>query len=187
MPEIPLKRYAQGDQMHIRVRVGGPVAKAEATTARILMRTHLWLLWAEIAIDQEALARQARARALALTPTGEGFGLELSAETRASLVAVTACSFALDALYGVVTEYVPASRARKRPFRILETLKRGFNVGRAGGGPGPQGSGGSTTSVIRPNISPRRTSRQSPTPPGPTPRKRMSSIRSSRPSEPSTC
>ena len=39
MPDFPLKRYAQGDQMHIRVQVGAATAKAEVGEVRILMRT----------------------------------------------------------------------------------------------------------------------------------------------------
>jgi hypothetical protein len=100
----------------------------------ILVRTHLWLYWAEIAIDQEDLARQVRQRAIAVTPRGEGFADLIGQETRAALIAIAAASHALDALYGVVKEIVPPLGSGSRWSKILETLKMGFVIGGSAGG-----------------------------------------------------
>jgi hypothetical protein len=102
---------------------------------RILMQPHLWLWWAEIAIDQERLAREARKEALGLTSSGEGFGLVLHRETHASLIAISASAHALDALYGVVADITTPVRASTRWASLLETFKATFDVlGPAGGG-----------------------------------------------------
>ncbi len=99
------------------------------------MQPHLWLWWAEIAIDQERLAREARAEALRITPTGDGFGEALIRETRASLIAVSASAYALDALYGVMADIIAPVETGTRWSTLLETFKVAFYVhGRPGGG-----------------------------------------------------
>lgn len=106
-----------------------------AAGIRILMQPHLWLWWAEIAIDQVRLAREARNDALALTPSDEGFGLALNRETHASLIAVSACAHALDALYGVIADIIKPVPGPTRWSSLLETFKAAFYVsGSAGGG-----------------------------------------------------
>ena len=111
------------------------------TAPGIIAMTHLWLVWAEIAIDHERAARAAREQAVALRPQGSPeFSEALSRELRASMVAVSAAAHALDAFYGAVKRYVqlPATTVEAwernrtaRRSRILETLKLGFAVGRA--------------------------------------------------------
>lgn len=105
-------------------------------SVRILMQPHLWVWWAEIAIDQERLAREARAEALSLTSAGgDAFGKALARETRASLIAVSASAHTLDALYGVVGDIVAPVETGTRWSTLLETFKAAFYVrGRAGGG-----------------------------------------------------
>jgi hypothetical protein len=104
-------------------------------SVQILMQPHLWVWWAEIAIDQERLAREARSEALAITPAGDGFGDALIRETRGSLIAVSASAHALDALYGVVKSLVVPVKASNRRGKLLETFKAAFYVqGPAGGG-----------------------------------------------------
>jgi hypothetical protein len=105
------------------------------TGIRVLMQPHLWLWWTEIAIDQEQRAREARREALALTSSGEGFGVVLHSETHASLIAVSASAHGLDALYGVVADMITPVRAATRWASLLETFKAAFDVrGPAGGG-----------------------------------------------------
>jgi hypothetical protein len=103
---------------------------------RVLMQAHLWIWWAEIAIDQEKLAREARTEALQETTTnGGGLAHALSRETRASLITVAASAHALDALYGAVADIVPPVRGQTRWSTLLETFKAAFYVrGAAGGG-----------------------------------------------------
>lgn len=101
----------------------------------VSIRSHLWVWWADIAVDAERSAREARREALELGIQGEGFGEALMRETRGSLIAVSASAHALDALYGAVATIVPSPPAPTRWSTILETFKRAFLVrGRAGGG-----------------------------------------------------
>jgi hypothetical protein len=119
----PTRRIAVNDQGYV----------AEAAT--VLVRTHLWIWWAEIALDQESLAQEMRERAVTVTPRGEGFANLIGEETRAALIAIAAASHALDALYGVVKEVVSPVWSERRWSAILETLKAGFVIrGSAGGG-----------------------------------------------------
>jgi hypothetical protein len=103
-----------------------------AEGATVLVTTHMWIWWAEIAIDHEAEARSARESAAA----GRPLGLALSAETRAAMVAMSASAHALDAVYGAVKARLPAAReGDTRWSNVLEMLKRGFEIrGDAGGG-----------------------------------------------------
>jgi hypothetical protein len=104
----------------------------------VSVRTHMWIWWAHIAITHEQQARDARA---ALTQVEADANL-LSQETYAALVAICACGFSLDALYGAVRDVLgqpPAAEANRGRTRrvgvILETLKRAFLItGEAGGG-----------------------------------------------------
>ncbi len=93
----------------------------------LLIRHHGWYTWAEIAIEQEAVARRARAT----NPVNE---------FRPSLMAMTAAAFALDALYGVGQQLIPPpggtspkNRPSRRPPRgpqVAELLKRGVSPGK---------------------------------------------------------
>ena len=70
-------------------------------------------------------------------PAGLRLADELSRETRASMVSISASAHALDALYGSVKPLIPPLRSTppSRHSAILETLKAGFEIrGRAGGG-----------------------------------------------------
>jgi len=72
-------------------------ARVEVPSARILMRTHLWLSWNRIAIDHELLAKAAREE-LELAAAENRDGLMLQREADAALVAICAAAFALEAL-----------------------------------------------------------------------------------------
>jgi hypothetical protein len=101
----------------------------------VSIQTHLWIWWAQIAIEQETIARDARAHAVEITPSDEGFGEAFTREAHASMIAISAAAHSLDALYGAVKPNVTASTAEKRPMKILEALCAGFEVrGAAGGG-----------------------------------------------------
>jgi hypothetical protein len=101
----------------------------------IRIRPHLWIWWANIAVDEERAASEARHEALRLGIQGEGFGDVLHRETTASMIGVSASAHALDGLYGVVASIIPKRDTGTRWSTILETFKRAFVVrGRAGGG-----------------------------------------------------
>jgi hypothetical protein len=90
----------------------------------------MWIWWSHIAVDHEREAREARQLAIS-SAAGQ-----LSRETYASMIAVSASAHALDALYGAVKELLPnAPQAQKRWACILAVLKEAFTVrGGAGGG-----------------------------------------------------
>ena len=103
----------------------------------VAITTHMWLWWAQIAIDQERLALQARDDALRETTSGPRFGEFFSAETFASMIAVAASSHSLDALYGRVKVDLAggAVRTDNRWSTILETVRQAAKVtGTAEGG-----------------------------------------------------
>jgi hypothetical protein len=111
----------------------GSIAPTGSTT--ILVQSHLWVWWAEIAIEQERIAAEAREVSLAQAVREDAFKNAFTRETRASMVAVAAASHSLDALFGVVVERIARPTTEKRWSLILETLKTGFDIrGRAGGG-----------------------------------------------------
>jgi len=101
-----------------------------ANGLRITIRPHLWIWWAEIAIGQERLAREARH-----LETGANVSEQLRDETRASLIAIAASAHALDGLYGVARDFFPRLDTGRRWSTVLETFKAAFYVrGSAGGG-----------------------------------------------------
>lgn len=104
-------------------------------TPSVLIRNHLWIWWAEIAVDHEKAAGRARQRAVEITPQGKGFGEPFMEETKSSMIAVSASAHALDALYGVFREIVGPVSTEQRWSTILETIKHAAYVsGSAGGG-----------------------------------------------------
>ena len=103
-------------------------ATARVNPVRIRMRPHLWPTWAEIAIDQEANARVARASELKLAaeePGKQGLGDLLLWELEASLVSIAAASHSLDALYGVLVEMVIEPELREKWREKRESGKKG--------------------------------------------------------------
>jgi hypothetical protein len=100
--------------------------KAQVFAPTLLIRHHAWITWTQIAIEHEDHSWRGR---LSLVATRDMARME--DEFKPALVAVTAASFALDALYGVVRNLIPLapSRARPRWATIFETLKRGVSKG----------------------------------------------------------
>lgn len=116
-----------------RLDLGGEVSPTGAVSFTIT--THVWIWWTRIAIEQERIARDARAYALEAKPSGEGFGEALLRESHASMIAVSAAAHALDAVYGSIKSRVASGTADRRPMRILEALRSGIELrGREGGG-----------------------------------------------------
>lgn len=101
----------------------------------VVITNHLWIWWAQIAIEHETTAADARRQAMPLTPAGDGFGEVFSREARSSMIAISAAAHALDALYGSVKSRVPESTAEDRPMHIFDALRAAIYVrGSAGGG-----------------------------------------------------
>jgi hypothetical protein len=78
------------------VPVGQAVEVESAMPLTILMRTHLWVSWTRIAIDQEAMAKAARQELVQAAPEDRD-GFMLQREADAALVAICAAAFALEA------------------------------------------------------------------------------------------
>jgi hypothetical protein len=140
-PNVPQNERVPCPECGSLARIYSKQQTAEAKavgsgSVRVFMQPHLWVWWAEIAIDQERLAREARAKALRITPAGgETFIEALACETRASLIAVAASAHALDALYGVMRDIITPVETGTRWSTLLETFKAAFNVrGHEGGG-----------------------------------------------------
>lgn len=112
---------------------------ARVNPVGILIRSHLWPTWAEIAIEEEANARAARAEQLAIVavkPSKEGLSEALMKELKAALVCIAAVSHSLDALFDVLAGMVVGEELRRtwkekgtRRFgQVFETLKRSVDV-----------------------------------------------------------
>jgi hypothetical protein len=113
------------------VPVGQAVEVESAMPLTILMRTHLWVSWTRIAIDQEAMANAARQELVQAAPE-ERDGFMLQREADAALVAICAAAFALEAFTRELDELItppPATQAawQRRPpsadRQVLELLK----------------------------------------------------------------
>lgn len=72
-------------------------ATVEVPPVRILMRTHLWISWARIAIQHETMAKEAWQELEQAAPENRD-GYMLQREADAALVAICAAAFALEAL-----------------------------------------------------------------------------------------
>lgn len=100
----------------------------------VLVKSHLWVRWAEIAITQRNLARQGREALL----KQQSDQWDMALEWDPAMISIAASSHAIDAFYGEARDFitVPISLANawkrkrtSRPGRIRETLKLGFDPG----------------------------------------------------------
>jgi hypothetical protein len=76
-------------------------ARAYALQPSILVTVHMWLTWAELAIEHEQEALAARQIMLDLHAKGQNFAMEMGRETGESLLAICSAAFSMDALVGV--------------------------------------------------------------------------------------
>lgn len=85
------------------VNVDGQTATAHASALQpsILVTVHMWITWAELAIEHEQEALVARQAMLDLHASGQNFATEMGRETGESLLAICSAAFAMDALVGV--------------------------------------------------------------------------------------
>lgn len=91
-------------------KTGTLAARANAS-APLLFRTRLVFLWAEVAIEQELVARLGRAQLVRAHAVGET-PYKLKAELQPAMIAVASCAHSLDALYAELAEFVaPATLA----------------------------------------------------------------------------
>jgi hypothetical protein len=125
----------QGNPPEQVVKVESVKSEEHASPVTVQIKSHLWIDWAEVAIESEASARNARQETY---PQDVSIGLR--AEKHGGMVAVSACEHALDALYRELRDVItlPASLIQAwaaagpaRLSRILVTLKLGFALSKA--------------------------------------------------------
>lgn len=82
------------------------IAHADAPAPTIVVTAHMWITWAELAIEHERKAKAARQAMLGLHAKGENFAPEMGRETAEGLLAVCSAAFAMDALVNVWMQLV---------------------------------------------------------------------------------
>jgi hypothetical protein len=107
----------------------GITSQAALGTPTIQIRSYVYYTWAEIALEQEELARVARGNLLDATDSAVG-SEHLHGEYRAAMQAVAAAAHSIDGLYGVFAP--PYRREGPRQRVILERLKLRFALGKKG-------------------------------------------------------
>jgi hypothetical protein len=95
---------------------------ATVGSVNITFKSNLWIQWAEIAIEQEHAATEARSRARRLRAASEDYSQQLGAEMKATMVTVAAAAHSLDAMYGDV----------KALIQVPQTVLAGWRQGKAG-------------------------------------------------------
>jgi len=113
----------------------------DATTGELVnssmiteLRTDIFDHWLRIAEQASDQSEAARKLALEAPPDdSEKFGEAVQREFEASLVAITASAFAIDAFFASVVEHAPEARvsAKTRDGTIFETLKLAFSLSHA--------------------------------------------------------
>ena len=97
----------------------------------IVLTTHLWVHWSDIALDATVRAREARDDQKLATDTSEASTF-IAVETRATLVAVAASAHALEAFANQISECLPEPlrKVPQRPAarRIRRTLATAFVI-----------------------------------------------------------
>jgi hypothetical protein len=96
----------------------------------VLITSHLWITWLNVAIERVHQARSVRDKVVLLAAEGQNISPLLGLEFEASVVAVAASASALDALYG--SAVIPANardHGTNRPGKIREALKHVFDTG----------------------------------------------------------
>jgi hypothetical protein len=73
-------------------------AYAHVPSLAIVVTVHMWITWAELAVEHEQESLSARRAMLDLHTKGENFAVELGRETGESLLAICSAAFAMDAL-----------------------------------------------------------------------------------------
>lgn len=119
----------------VKVAMPPVVARVEAPTPGIVITVHMWITWAELAIEHERESLEARQHLMDAHAAGEGVAEALGRETAESLIAVCSAAFAMEALLVAWARLVmdaatvakwesSAGRRRGMTARTGEVLKR---------------------------------------------------------------
>jgi hypothetical protein len=79
---------------------------SEVSVLGLATSTAIWNSWMRVAIEHEASAKVARARLVREHAVTGEFGEAMNEELHASMVAITASTFALDGFYGTVLQWI---------------------------------------------------------------------------------
>jgi hypothetical protein len=93
-----------------RVHPEVAAARVYVPPLTIVVTVHMWITWAELAVEHEQEALSARQAMLDLHAKGGNFAVELGRETGESLLAICSAAFAMDALVGVWARLVMDSQ-----------------------------------------------------------------------------
>ncbi len=131
-----------GQGVRLRIPAGGltlPLDGSAPPSVTLEMAFDVWPLWFDIALDHLDVARESHEALLAAISGGDSNAVRhLEPECRASMVAMSACAFAVDAFYSSVQELAPIERALltkwdenrlARYKRIAEVLRLAFRIG----------------------------------------------------------
>jgi hypothetical protein len=120
------------------VRDSGTHTSTAFVTATAKASSNMWIKWALIAMDHERTARVARSEAERVTDP-QKLGDPFEAEFHASLVALTASAFALEAFANHLDEWLGASVPKTvgqqyggrvpAAVRVIQVLKDSFDIG----------------------------------------------------------
>lgn len=134
--DVERPRGWRGDGIHVRGGFRLRDFSLDLTTGEASfvpeVRGETWPHWLAIARDVEDQASSAREEAVEATDDSV-FGEALEREFRASIQAVGASAFAIDAFYGATLVHAPAAKVASRAARyakIFETLKQAYKLGR---------------------------------------------------------
>jgi hypothetical protein len=92
-------------RVHVKTGTLAAGAVASAAPIGIKMRSRLMLHWGHIALEQERIARNARAR-LGQEHAASLDTRQMAVELHAAMIAIAACAHSLDALYSELAELV---------------------------------------------------------------------------------
>jgi hypothetical protein len=136
--DVDVPGLKSGSPSVVKSCSNGPVVQARATiSTSASVATELWATWADIAIEQAALARRARAAWVAQREAGAEW--DMNTELHPAMISIAAAATSLDGFAtlveqaGVTVQAPPAPPGGQAPGRaawIWETLRAGFAVGR---------------------------------------------------------
>jgi hypothetical protein len=109
------------------------IRATSTVTADLSVGTELWAIWADIALAQLAVAREAR-NALTAEAEAGSTSLDLNVELHPAMLTIAAVASSIDGFATVVaaagvTYQAPASKERGRAEYVWEILRAGFDVG----------------------------------------------------------
>lgn len=92
-------------------------------------RTQLWIAWAEIAVDAERTAAQARHVVLGALRAGEAPASGIEGENKAAMTAVVAAAIALEVMAKELATFAVPKAAKPASRRVVAAVEAAFGEG----------------------------------------------------------